>query len=185
MKADWDKLGAKYADSPNVMIVDVDCTADGKGTCGQQGVKGYPTIKYFMNGKGKAYQQGRDYASLDRFVSSKLNKASCNPITGENCKPNQKKFIDKHKDMTAPELKEIMKKRDTAFREVKAAHRELEKEFRAKERTFKKAQKLHKMAGDMLKAIHKVAPAEKPAAEGEAEAPPAPNADPADAKDEL
>jgi hypothetical protein len=35
------------------MIVDVDCTADGKSTCAQQDVKGYPTIKYFMAGSKK------------------------------------------------------------------------------------------------------------------------------------
>lgn len=42
MKPDWDKLGKKYADNSNVMIVDVDCTAAGQGTCQKVGVKGYP-----------------------------------------------------------------------------------------------------------------------------------------------
>ena len=49
MKPDWDKLGGYYADHPSVLIVDVDCTADGQGTCQRMGVQGYPTIKYFMS----------------------------------------------------------------------------------------------------------------------------------------
>ena len=57
MKPDWDKLGGYYADHPSVLIVDVDCTADGQGTCQRMGVQGYPTIKYFMSGDKK----GKDY----------------------------------------------------------------------------------------------------------------------------
>ena len=58
MKPDWDKLGAIYAESSSVIIVDVDCTAEGQGTCAKMGVQGYPTIKYFLAGdkKGKDYQ---------------------------------------------------------------------------------------------------------------------------------
>ena len=47
MAPDWNKLGQHYADSPSVLIVDVDCTADGQGTCQRMGVRGYPTIKGF------------------------------------------------------------------------------------------------------------------------------------------
>ena len=72
MKPDWDKLGQTYADSESVLIVDVDCTAAGQGTCQKMGVQGYPTIKYFIGGdkKGQAYQGGRDLNSLQQFVES-------------------------------------------------------------------------------------------------------------------
>ena len=50
MKPAWDKLGSKYKDHASVMIVDVDCTADGAQTCQKMGVQGYPTIKYFLAG---------------------------------------------------------------------------------------------------------------------------------------
>ena len=49
MAPDWNKLGASFADSSSVLIVDVDCTADGERTCQRMGVRGYPTIKYFMS----------------------------------------------------------------------------------------------------------------------------------------
>ena len=47
MKPAWDKLGEAYADSSSVVIGDADCTADGKELCNDNGVSGYPTIKYF------------------------------------------------------------------------------------------------------------------------------------------
>ena len=75
MAPDWNKLGASFADSSSVLIVDVDCTADGERTCQRMGVRGYPTIKYFMSGdkKGKDYQQGRDFNSLKQFADRALN----------------------------------------------------------------------------------------------------------------
>ena len=39
MAPDWNKLGAQYADSASVLIVDVDCTADGEKTCQKMGVQ--------------------------------------------------------------------------------------------------------------------------------------------------
>ena len=44
----------------SVMIVDVDCTADGAQTCQKMGVQGYPTIKYFLAGdkKGRIINKG-------------------------------------------------------------------------------------------------------------------------------
>ena len=66
MKPAWDRLGADYKDSASVMIVDVDCTAEGSGTCGKVGVKGYPTIKYYPAGDKK----GKDYL---------LNSSYCHP----------------------------------------------------------------------------------------------------------
>jgi hypothetical protein len=97
MKPDWDKLGKHYADSDSVLIVDVDCTAAGQGVCQKMGVKGYPTIKYFMAGdkKGKDYQGGRDFASLKGFAEKTLNKASCNAVTKNGCKANEVAFIEK------------------------------------------------------------------------------------------
>ena len=98
MKPDWDKLGQHYADHPSVMIVDVDCTADGQGTCNRMGVQGYPTIKYFMSGdkKGKDYQMGRDFNSLKQFAESKLNKPVCDAATKKGCAKNEIAFIEKH-----------------------------------------------------------------------------------------
>eukprot|EP00457_Paulinella_chromatophora_P015831 gb/GEZN01016514.1/.p1 GENE.gb/GEZN01016514.1/~~gb/GEZN01016514.1/.p1 ORF type:complete len:145 (+),score=17.71 gb/GEZN01016514.1/:90-524(+) len=75
MKPAWDDLGKAYLGS-NVVVGDVDCTSDGgKALCESQGVRGYPTIKYFTAGgdaDGQKYSGGRDLDSLKNFVKGTL-----------------------------------------------------------------------------------------------------------------
>lgn len=159
MKADWDKLGSAYADSESVLIVDADCTGPAQSTCGAQGVKGYPTIKYYMAGSksGKDYQSGRDFASLKKFVESTLNKASCDPITQKGCKPIEKKFIDANKDKSLDELKATVAERSEQFKEAKEAFKKAKTDFKAQEAEFKKAEKKNQMAETILKKLIKEA----------------------------
>jgi len=154
MKADWDKLGSKYAKSESVMIVDADCTGPAQSTCGSQGVKGYPTIKYYIDGKPKDYQGGRDFNALSSFVKSTLDKEVCDVKTTKGCKPIQKKFIEANKEKTADELKQMIKDR-------KAAFKDLEKEFKKQEKEFKVAKKKYNMASSLLNKMVKVAPSSK------------------------
>lgn len=157
MKADWDKLGDKYAKSPSVMIVDVDCTAGGQSTCQTHGVKGYPTIKYFINGKAKDYQGGRDYNSLAGFASKTLDIAKCDALTGKNCKPNEQKFIEKHQGMSSTEIAAVMKERDDKFKQTKKDFQAVQKEFKGKEKEYKKGEKAHKKTAGLLKTLQKAA----------------------------
>merc|ERR1719183_881410 len=85
MKPDWDKLGSVYADSATVIIGDVDCTVE-KDLCSKYGVRGYPTIKYFVGGdtEGEAYEGGRDYSSLETFAAESLGP-SCNSENKDLC----------------------------------------------------------------------------------------------------
>lgn len=97
MKADWDKLGAAYADSSSVLVGDADCTADGKALCDDIGVSGYPTIKYFTaetGKKGEDYSGGRSFDDLDKFTKETLAK-KCDVTTKEDCDDKQKDYIEK------------------------------------------------------------------------------------------
>jgi hypothetical protein len=159
MKADWDKLGKKYKNSASVMIVDVDCTADGQSTCGSQGVKGYPTIKYYMAGqKGKAYEQGRDYKSLENFVKTKLDIAKCDAKTGKNCMELEKKFIAANKGKSKTELEALLAEKTQANKDAKAEKRAAEKEHQKKLKGYRKSEKLFNMAANILKTLIKDAP---------------------------
>jgi len=156
MKADWDKLATKWNSPTNsVLIVDADCTGTAQGICGKEGVKGYPTIKYYLAGskKGIDYQGGRDFAALDAHVSSKLNVASCDPLTGKNCLEIEKKFIDANKDKSPTELKELLTAKENEFKEAKEAHKTAEKEWKKVDGDFKKKEKLFQMASKILKAL--------------------------------
>lgn len=157
MKPDWDKLGAKYASSETVMIVDADCTGPAQGTCGSVGVKGYPTIKYFIDGKSKDYQGGRDFNSLSAFVASTLDKEKCDVATGKYCKPNEKKFIDEHKSKTVQELKVLLKEKEDKYKEVSAEKKAAEKEFREKQKGWKKQELLYKTSTNLIKGLQKIA----------------------------
>mmetsp|Transcript_11555 Transcript_11555/g.36542 ORF Transcript_11555/g.36542 Transcript_11555/m.36542 type:complete len:163 (+) Transcript_11555:189-677(+) len=159
MKPDWDKLGQTFADSDSVLIVDVDCTADGQQTCNKMGVKGYPTIKYYMAGdkKGKDYQQGRDYNSLKSFVDRTLNKPMCNAETKKGCKENEIKFIEKNEGKSAAELTTEVA---TKAEEIKAIKKELsdaQKDFKEKEKELKKKELLANKASAILKQMEKIA----------------------------
>jgi hypothetical protein len=156
MKADWDKLGKAYANSETVMIVDVDCTAEGKSTCGSQGVSGYPTIKYYKEGKAKAYQGGRDFNSLKSFVEKTLNTGPrCNAHTLKGCKGPEQKFIEKHSGKSAEELKEVLAEKMAAKKEIKAERKAAKKELREKEKGWRKKEKLLDAAASILKQLQK------------------------------
>ena len=98
MKPDWDKLMETYGESSSVVVADVDCTTDGgKPVCSDNGVSGYPTIKYYTDDTGKEgekYSGGRSFDDFDKFVKDKLAK-SCDAKTKEGCDDQEKAYIDK------------------------------------------------------------------------------------------
>lgn len=111
MKPDWDKLAENFADSKDVVIVDVDCTKDdSKDLCSQYGVQGYPTIKYFTGStdpKGDDYKGGRSYDDLVKFAEENLGP-SCGPDNLDLCNDEQKAEIKKFTDLGAEELQKLV-----------------------------------------------------------------------------
>eukprot|EP00977_Amphora_coffeiformis_P027334 scaffold34604_cov164-Amphora_coffeaeformis.AAC.2 len=79
-------------------IADVDCTADGQSLCEEFQVRGYPTIKYFVDGDeaGADYQGGRDFDSLKTFVEDKL-EVKCNVQDPKECSEKEKTYLEKFK----------------------------------------------------------------------------------------
>jgi hypothetical protein len=161
MKPAWDRLGSEYKDSASVMIVDVDCTAEGSGTCNKVGVQGYPTIKYYNAGdkKGKDYQGGRDYDSLKSFVSKTLDKPLCDAVTKKGCAKNEIDFLKKMDGKSKAELKAELKTKTEELNSIKAEMKTATKEFNAKTQAWKKRQavinRANKLLGDLIKASDK------------------------------
>jgi hypothetical protein len=95
MKAAWEELGDDYSSSSSVLIGDADCTVETE-LCGDHGVKGYPTIKYYPAGEGKegkSYSGGRDKDSLKKFVQENL-EVKCDVNSKDGCSDKEIKFID-------------------------------------------------------------------------------------------
>jgi len=157
LKPDWDKLGKQYKDSGSVLIVDVDCTADGQQTCQQYGVKGYPTLKYFLGKKANDYQGARDFNALSAFVAKTLDVAKCNPLNGKNCAEIEKKFIAKLEGKSSAELQELLQEKDADYKLTKTANKEAEKQYKEQQKSYRKATKLYDMASNILKAKIKAA----------------------------
>jgi len=158
MKPDWDKLGKSFADSENLLIVDVDCTADGQGTCQRMGVQGYPTIKYFTEKTGKsgaAYNGGRDFNSMKAFADKTLNTASCDVTTKKGCLPNELTYIEKNEAKTMEELQTEMSEKEEALKELKKERSAAQAEMREKEKAWTKKEKLLKKASGILKQLEK------------------------------
>jgi len=121
MKPDWDRLANKFSKSPHVVIADVDCTQPGgQSVCQQAGVKGYPTLKYYVDGVQRDYQGGRGYSQLETFVSTKLGPPPppCDVKSQKKtCSDRELRFIKKFENdgtkikAELKTLKEKMKKK--------------------------------------------------------------------------
>jgi len=93
MKPDWDKLATEYADSSVVVIGDVDCTVH-QELCSTHGVKGYPTIKYFLGGEPEDYKGGRSLKDLKKFTEDNLMEPACDSNNKDSCTPEQLKELE-------------------------------------------------------------------------------------------
>ena len=104
MKPSWDKLGDEYAGSSSVLIADADCTAGADELCSQFGIRGYPTIKYFLDGdsEGQDYKGGRDFDSMNEFVVNEL-EIKCDIKDGTGCTDKEKAYIEKMKAKASDE----------------------------------------------------------------------------------
>jgi len=141
MKPDWDALSAEFKDSQEVLIADVDCTADGNRVlCQKHGVQGYPTIKMFGpdEEEGVAYNGGRDLSSL-RKVAQELGP-SCSFSRKELCTPDQLTKLEKYAA------------KSQAWRDGKIA--KLTKELAEKEMKHKELQMLVSTEYEVSKAEH-------------------------------
>merc|ERR1719210_1051653 len=92
MKPAWDKLMKEYEGSSDILIADVDCTADGEDLCEEVGVEGFPTIKYGDPNNLEAYEGGRDLDALQKFAKENLGP-TCGPANLDLCDEEKKKKI--------------------------------------------------------------------------------------------
>jgi len=80
----------KYNDPP-VVLAEVDCTAEGKESCSQAGVSGYPTLKAYKHGQTAFdYDGPRDADGIVKYMKSKAGPSTKELLSVEDAV----KFLD-------------------------------------------------------------------------------------------
>mmetsp|Transcript_16211 Transcript_16211/g.35087 ORF Transcript_16211/g.35087 Transcript_16211/m.35087 type:complete len:218 (-) Transcript_16211:378-1031(-) len=107
LKPDWDKLMDEFAGSATQLVADVDCTAGGKPLCDENGVKGYPTLKWGDPSDLQDYQGGRTLSDLSKFANEKL-KPLCSVKNIDLCDADKKAEIEKYQAMDSAALEAVV-----------------------------------------------------------------------------
>jgi hypothetical protein len=161
MKPDWDDLGEKFENSKKVVIGDVDCTEEiNKQLCEDQGVKGYPTIKYYTPGDrdGQVYEGERDKATLMKFAKSL--GPPCSGQHPKRCTKEERVKLDEYMALpeeelqtklseAAEQLKTTQETHDALLKSLQSQFEESDKKLKALKESLEPEIKV--MKGAMLK----------------------------------
>jgi hypothetical protein len=174
MKPDWDELGLEFDSSKKVLIGDVDCTVEtNKALCEREGVKGYPTLKYYTPGEdeGQDYEGGRSLEELMAFAK-KLGPG-CTPATLKRCTDEQRAEIEGYLAMGAGDLEAKLAEAADAIAAQEAEHqallKSLQAQFEASDKALKELKAEHAPSIKLMKAALKKAKADEPKADAPTE----------------
>merc|ERR1719327_1265873 len=92
---------------PHALVADVDCTAEGEPLCNQNGVQGFPTIKWGEPSALEDYSGAREFEALKKFASENL-KPMCSPSNIDLCDDEKKATIEKFLGMVGDELDKMI-----------------------------------------------------------------------------
>jgi len=122
MKPAWDSLMSEYESSDTVLIADVDCINAGKDLCSQNGVKGFPTVKWGAADALEDYKGGRDLDNLKSFASTL--GPQCNVETLNHCSEEQTGVIKSLHEETAETLAQSVATFNTKQEEIEKVFQE-------------------------------------------------------------
>jgi hypothetical protein len=98
LRSKWHRVGMAYNDTEVVLVGDVNCKAEeSKQLCYNEGIRYYPTIKYFADFTGmvgEEYREKRELKDMVDFIRDYLYKY-CDPTTKDLCDDEEKAWLDK------------------------------------------------------------------------------------------
>merc|ERR1711862_997249 len=80
------------------------------GICDMNGVTGYPTLKYYLNGSLNDYNGSREYEELYDFIQDTLLKPCLIYTMNESCNGKQITYIKKWKTIDLDRVKRELKR---------------------------------------------------------------------------
>jgi len=114
-----------------VQIADVDCTTqEGNPVCQRHGVRGYPTLQYFLPNStiGEGYTGGRSFDELKQFVEETL-EATCDVDNLHNCNEAQAGMLRTFSTMTAAAREREVEALEEDLRAESERHKKVELEY--------------------------------------------------------
>mmetsp|Transcript_102978 Transcript_102978/g.261599 ORF Transcript_102978/g.261599 Transcript_102978/m.261599 type:complete len:348 (+) Transcript_102978:62-1105(+) len=128
MQPDFDKLKKTFADTPNVVIGQLDCAGTAQSTCGSHSVQGYPTIKLVVDGKMSDFNGARDFGGMKREVESKLNpRPACSLDSKDACSKEDRAILEESEKMSKAERSAKIKEMEQEIKDAKKQAADLEK----------------------------------------------------------
>jgi len=128
MQPDFEKLQKAFADTPNVVVADLDCAGNAQSTCGQYGVQGYPTLKMIVDGKPVDYNGARSFSGMKREVETKLNpRPACSLESKEACSKEDREVLEMSEKMSKAERSAKIKEVEQEIKDAKKEAADLEK----------------------------------------------------------
>mmetsp|Transcript_118214 Transcript_118214/g.166167 ORF Transcript_118214/g.166167 Transcript_118214/m.166167 type:complete len:353 (-) Transcript_118214:173-1231(-) len=153
LQPEWDQMAKVYADTPNVIIGQADCSGSGQQFCGENGVQGYPTLKLWKDGRFSDYNGGRDFQSLKREVERKLDpRPACSLESKEACTPEDRAILEESEKMSKAERAAKLKEVQQEIQEAKKQQQELEK----KQKKLAEALELIKAGGVQVEKVEQL-----------------------------
>lgn len=130
----------EYENHDNVLVGDVDCTAEGKSLCEANGIRGYPSLKHGSPDNLQDYDGGREYADIAEFA--KTLKPLCSPSNRDLCDAGDLAQIEKFEAIGLEELEKEVKeatdkiaKAESKFkRQVEALQKKYERYTKSKDK---------------------------------------------------
>ncbi len=110
----------EFEGSASALVADVDCTADGKPLCDDNGVRGYPTLKYGDPSDLQDYQGGRTLDDLRTFATDNL-KPMCSVKNMDLCDKAKKEQINTYLAMDAEALKKAVEEEEKKIADAEEA----------------------------------------------------------------
>jgi len=117
MAPDWEKLSVDFEGDEFGYIAEVDCTTEGKPLCDENGVRGFPTLKYGDPTNLEDYQGGRSYDDLSKFAKENL-KPVCSPSNLDLCDKDKKKTIEGYMKKPLDELTKLIEAEEKKLEEA-------------------------------------------------------------------